>query len=67
MISDKFGRYVIVSGKLYNTPVVLVNVYASNCDDVAFFEQVFSLLPDLNTYSLILGGDFNCWLDLVLD
>lgn len=38
MASDKFGRYVIISGKLYNTPVVLVNVYAPNIDDVAFFE-----------------------------
>lgn len=67
MISDKFGRFVIASGKLYNTPVVLVNVYAPNIDDVTFFEQVFSLLPDLNTYFLILGGDFNCRHDPVLD
>lgn len=28
---------------------------------------MFSLLPDLNTYFLILCGDFNCWLDPVLD
>lgn len=27
----------------------------------------FSSLPDLSSYSLILGGDFNCWLDPVLD
>ena len=67
VISDKFGRYVIISGKLYNTLVVLVFVYDRNVDDVIFFEQVFSLLPDLDTYSLILDGDFNCWLDLILD
>lgn len=67
VISDRSGRYVIVSGRLYNTLVVFVNVYAPNVDDVGFFEHLFSLFPDLNTYALILGGDLNCWLDPVLD
>ena len=66
-ISDSNGRYIIITGKLYNTLVALVNVYAPNTDDPEFFERIFSLLPDLNLYSLILGGDFNCWLDPVLD
>lgn len=29
-ISDPHGRFVIVSGSLFNTPVVLVSVYAPN-------------------------------------
>lgn len=64
---DKSGRCVMVRGKLYNTMVALVNIYAPNTDDGNLFKQLFSLLPDLNKYSLILGGDFNCWLDLALD
>lgn len=67
VISDPQGRYIIVSGHLYNTPVVLANVYAPNIDDAGFFEHFFSSLPDLNSHSLILGGDFNCWLDPLLD
>lgn len=67
VISDTSGRYVFVSGKLYNTKVVLANIYAPNTDNVAFFKRAFSLLPDLSSYSLILGGDLNCWLDPVLD
>lgn len=67
VISDRCGRYIIVSGKLFNTRVVFINVYALNVDDVGFFERLFSSLPDLSTYSLIFGGDFNCWLDLILD
>lgn len=47
--------------------MVLANVYAPNVDDVGFLERFFSSLPDLSSYSLILGGDFNCWLDPVLD
>lgn len=47
--------------------VVLANVYALNVDDVDFLKVFFSSLPDLSLYSPILGGDFNCWLDPVLD
>lgn len=65
--SDNYGRYVIVSGKLCNTLVALVNVYAPNVDGASFFTRSFSLLPDLNRYSLILGGDLNCCLDPILD
>lgn len=31
------------------------------------FSKFFSSLPDLSSYALILGGDFNCCLDPVLD
>lgn len=65
--ADKFGRFIIVSGKLHNKSVVLANVYAPNVDDVQFFNRFFSELPDLNSHCLILGGDFNCFLDAVLD
>lgn len=45
MISDKFGRYVIVTGRLCTTLAVFVNVYAPNVDDLVFFKRLFSLLP----------------------
>lgn len=32
-----------------------------------FFKDLFSLLPNLDTHNLILGGDLNCVLDLTLD
>lgn len=35
--SDSSGRYVIVVGRLYNTPVILANVYAPHWDDSSFF------------------------------
>lgn len=67
IISDKNGRFIIVSGKLCDKLVTLANVYAPNFDDVQFFRNFFSQLPDLNSHSLILGGDFNCFLDAQLD
>lgn len=67
IISDRNGRFIIVSGKLYNKAVTLANVYAPNSDDVLFFNNFLSQLPDLNSHALILGGDFNCVLDTDLD
>lgn len=56
-----------LSRESYDIIVVLANVYAPNMDDVGFFECLFSSFSDLTSYTLILGGDFNCWLDPVLD
>lgn len=66
IVKDKNGRYVIVQGKLFNTPVVLANIYTPNWDNVQFFSDLFSLLPNLDTHNLILGGDLNCVLHPVL-
>lgn len=53
--------------KIYDINVVLVNVYAPNLDNEAFFRWLFSMLPDLSSFHLILGEDFNCWLNPHLD
>lgn len=67
VISDTNSQSIIVSGKLYNAKVVFANVYTPNLDNVGFFEHFFSSLPDLSSYFLILGRDFNCWMNPVLD
>lgn len=40
-VSDRYGCFVIVSARLYNMQIVLVNVYAPNIDDHKFFEHLF--------------------------
>jgi len=67
IISDKNGWYIIVVGTLCNKNVTLANCYAPDFDDVSFLKHTLSLIPDLNSHSLILGKDFNCCLDPVLD
>lgn len=67
VISDANGRYTIVVGKLFNTPIIIANIYGPNWDNAQFFTNFFSTLPDLNSYKLILGGDFNCVLNAQLD
>ena len=66
-MADPNGRYIFVSGKLYNTPLVLANIYGPNWDDDGFFRKLFSAIPDLESHYLILGGDFNFCLVPTLD
>lgn len=63
VVSDPNGRYLIITGSLYGTQLIFVNVYAPNWDDAEFFKKLFSALPDMSSHLLILGGDFNCWLN----
>lgn len=65
--ADPLGRFVVVTGRLHNVPLILANIYAPNCDDERFFSNLFASLPDLNAHNLIMGGDFNCVLDSRLD
>ena len=67
VIADPNGRFVFVTGQLYSNSVILANVYGPNWDDDNFFHQLFTKLPDMSTHLLIMGGDFNCWLNPVLD
>uniref|UniRef100_A0A8C7ZH32 Reverse transcriptase domain-containing protein n=1 Tax=Oryzias sinensis TaxID=183150 RepID=A0A8C7ZH32_9TELE len=66
-ISDPQGRFIIVTGKLCGTPVILANIYAPNHDDEQFFQKIISYIPNIHNNSLLLGGDFNCVLDPLLD
>jgi len=67
IIADTNGRYVIVSGLLFQTPVLLVNMYAPNWDDTDFANKLLSSLPNLDTHRLILAGDLNCTIGPLLD
>lgn len=63
VISDPNGRYIIVTGSIYNTKLILANVCAPNLDDNNFFHTFFS--PKLSVMSsrcLVRGGDFIFWL-----
>uniref|UniRef100_A0A3B4A6U0 exodeoxyribonuclease III n=1 Tax=Periophthalmus magnuspinnatus TaxID=409849 RepID=A0A3B4A6U0_9GOBI len=66
-ISDRDGRYLIVSGTIFHTPVLLINVYAPNFDNPGFMNKLFGALPSLNDHFLIFGGDLNCAINPQLD
>ena len=66
-IIDPNGRFLILTGYINLLPVKLVNDYGPNIDDPAFFRKLFNLIPDNDLSHIMIGGDFNCYLDPYLD
>lgn len=62
-IFDPNGRYVMVVGKLFQLPVILVNIYAPNSDNECFFKRMLNSIPNLDTHHLVLSGDCNLVMD----
>ncbi len=65
--SDKEGRTVIIKGVLYGEEVVIANIYAPNIYDEDYFAQVYNKIAQLDCNNVILGGDFNCYLNPDMD
>lgn len=51
-MADPNGPYIFISGKLYNTPLVLANIYGPKWDDDGFFHKLFLAIPDLESQIL---------------
>lgn len=66
VIKDPYGRYIIVQGNILSQKINLINIYGPNDDSPSFFENLFLTISALEGLYII-GGDFNCTLDPVLD
>lgn len=65
--ADNAGRVLYLKAHIQGTEYLFVNVYAPNCDDSNFFEDLFSSIADFETTNNIIGGDLNLVLDLERD
>src|SRR4029434_1825008 len=66
LLQDPAGRFVVVGGTLLNQEIILVNVYGPNNDDVTFFRNLFMTISSFRG-EIIMGGDFNCAPNPLLD
>lgn len=66
-ILDPNGRYVMVVGELSQLRLVLVNIYGPNFDDENFYKKMLSSIPNLDSYHLVMSGDYNLVMDSVWD
>ena len=71
-ILDPFGRYIILKTAINEKIYILINVYAPNKDkDITlFFNNLLITIQNENLdekENIIMGGDFNCPLNTLLD
>lgn len=57
-ITDKEGRYMVVSGKIFDINITICNAFAPTGSDFSFYRNVFDLM-----LVVICGGDLNIRLD----
>ena len=62
IISDNNGRYIILDAMVYDSHVILENIYAPNDlnQQLAFFNDLQHTLQEFAQEYIIMGGDFNC-------
>lgn len=56
----------MISGHTNSLPITMLNICGPNIDNPDLFHKAFDLIP-ASTPNVIIGGDFNCYLDPVLD
>ena len=71
-IIDPLGRYIILKAEIKDKIYVLINIYAPNNDkdSFKFFADLLAKLKNENLdeeENIIVGGDFNCPLNTILD
>uniref|UniRef100_A0A667ZXY0 exodeoxyribonuclease III n=1 Tax=Myripristis murdjan TaxID=586833 RepID=A0A667ZXY0_9TELE len=67
VITDKEGRWVIVSGELENNKIILMNLYAPNLAQASFLTSINVLLTQFKNIPLLVGGDFNLVSNALMD
>ena len=61
------GRYVLVHGTISGVHVTMMNVYAPNPPSPSFWTGIAAVLEEYKCIFTVLGGNFNCCLNNMLD
>lgn len=65
-VSDKEGRYIVISGKIDDTTITLCNIMPPLGSDFVFYRKIFDLMIGAKGI-VICGGDWNILLNPKLD
>lgn len=67
LVTDPNGRFVLVVGTIFGTPITFLNIYAPNIDEPMFMSDMVLLFNENCKGLGLMGGDFNCTLNPTLD
>ncbi len=65
--NDKYGRYVMIKGSVQGHGISLMNVYCPPAHPTDFLTKIFLEFSAMNSENSIVGGDFNCILNPIMD
>lgn len=66
-VKDKFGRFVIINGTLQGQNISIMNIYFPPAHPPDFLTKAFLDFSELNSDTAVVGGDFNCLLNPLID
>ena len=68
---DQNGRYIFLQCKIFNSEIILVNLYCPTKDKVSaqenFYVEIKNILDKYSDQKLLLGGDLNTYLNIGMD
>ena len=64
---DKNGRWVLLRGRLDGQEITLGSIYAPNQGQLTFLQELSLVLREVGTDKMVIGGDFNSVLDIMMD
>ena len=68
VIKDPNGCYILMDIEIIDKRITLANVYGpSTGDNPDFFEKVFNLVNQIDNETVVIGGDWNCFLNPTID
>lgn len=66
-VKDRYGRFVLITASLHREDFALLNVYCPPCHPLDFLMEAFTKLSDFAVEKTIVGGDFNCLMNPMMD
>ena len=61
------GRLQAIELKINDKNITLVNIYGPNKDDISLFEKLEEFVSSNDDKSLVIGGDYNTFIDIDMD
>ena len=69
--SDDNGRLLLINCKIFETELILINVYVPTKDNPSgqnnFYNYLYELIETYSDKNIIIGGDLNTYLDIKMD
>ena len=68
---DDYGRYIFLKCKIFNTELLLINLYCPTKDKIKaqedFYVDISKIIEEYGEQKLLIGGDLNTYLDVKKD